>query len=229
MMKVRMIRHGKTEGNLVARYIGTTDEPLCQEGILDALERQVPDAQVWIYSPMRRCVQTMYLLLNRTQQGLAEDSDTLVARLREAHPQIRFVCEPELRECDFGLFENKNYKELDGCREYQEWIDSNGTLPFPGGESPEGFKERSAQAFAAQILRESAAGTQSVNLCVHGGTIMSIMDRFAVDAGCHTYYDWHVSNCCGFSAEASLCEGALTLAMEKGETSFAVRTWSEEN
>lgn len=32
----------------------------------------------------------------------------------------------ELRECDFGIFENKNYKELSDCPEYQAWIDSGG-------------------------------------------------------------------------------------------------------
>lgn len=46
----------------------------------------------------------------------------------------------ELSECDFGEFENKNYKELSGNQDYQRWIDSNGTLPFPGGESREAFK-----------------------------------------------------------------------------------------
>lgn len=38
----------------------------------------------------------------------------------------------ELRECDFGIFENKNYKELSDCPEYQAWIDSGGTMTFPG-------------------------------------------------------------------------------------------------
>ena len=31
-MDVYLIRHGKTKGNLEGRYIGTTDEPLCEEG-----------------------------------------------------------------------------------------------------------------------------------------------------------------------------------------------------
>ena len=32
-MRVVLIRHSKTAGNLKGRYIGTTDEPLCEEGI----------------------------------------------------------------------------------------------------------------------------------------------------------------------------------------------------
>ena len=31
-MDIYLIRHGKTKGNLEGRYIGTTDEPLCEEG-----------------------------------------------------------------------------------------------------------------------------------------------------------------------------------------------------
>ena len=31
-MKLQFIRHGKTQGNLEKRYIGSTDEPLCAKG-----------------------------------------------------------------------------------------------------------------------------------------------------------------------------------------------------
>lgn len=39
-MKIYMIRHGKTAGNLKGRYIGTTDEPLCEEGREELAGRQ---------------------------------------------------------------------------------------------------------------------------------------------------------------------------------------------
>ena len=32
MKELYLIRHGKTYGNTLGRYIGTTDEPLCEEG-----------------------------------------------------------------------------------------------------------------------------------------------------------------------------------------------------
>ena len=32
MKKILLIRHGKTQGNLERRYIGRTDEPLCEAG-----------------------------------------------------------------------------------------------------------------------------------------------------------------------------------------------------
>ena len=32
MLKLYLIRHGQTPGNRLSRYIGTTDEPLSDEG-----------------------------------------------------------------------------------------------------------------------------------------------------------------------------------------------------
>ena len=111
MIKIWLIRHGKTEGNKYGRYIGVTDEPLCPDGqeFLSKLDYPEPD-RVYI-SPMKRCIQTAQILFPKKSLQIIE----------------------ELAECDFGEFENKNYKELDGNANYQAWIDSNGTLPFPGG------------------------------------------------------------------------------------------------
>ena len=37
MKEIILIRHGATAGNLERRYIGRTDEPLCEQGRLQAL------------------------------------------------------------------------------------------------------------------------------------------------------------------------------------------------
>ena len=125
MIKLWLIRHGKTEGNKLSRYIGTTDEPLCQEGTEFLHKMDYPKVQAVYVSPLKRCVQTAEILFPGEPVHIIE----------------------ELAECDFGEFENKNYKELEGNPHYQEWIDSNGTLPFPGGESREGFKSRNLRGF----------------------------------------------------------------------------------
>ena len=62
MIKLWLIRHGKTEGNKLARYIGTTDEPLCQEGIEFLKKMDYPKVQEIYVSPLRRCVQTAEIL-----------------------------------------------------------------------------------------------------------------------------------------------------------------------
>lgn len=118
MAEIILVRHGKTAGNLEGRYIGSrTDEPLCEEGI-HALEEKVregtyPPVDLVYASPMIRCRQTAKILWPKFTDS----------------SQIQYV--QNLQECDFGAFENKNYQELSGNAEYQAWIDSNGTLPFP--------------------------------------------------------------------------------------------------
>ena len=42
--------------------------------------------------------------------------------------------ENDLRECDFGEFENKCFEELKDNPDYLKWMESGGTIPFPGGD-----------------------------------------------------------------------------------------------
>ena len=174
MLKIYLIRHGQTPGNKLSRYIGTTDESLSEEGrdFLEKLDYPMPDA---LYvSPLLRCVETAGILFPEKEMHIIE----------------------ELSECDFGEFENKNYKELSGNENYQKWIDSNGTFPFPGGESREDFKRRSLKGFqkaVAQCIREEV---NTAALVIHGGTIMNIMEEYADRQ--RPFYEWHVKNGGGY-------------------------------
>ena len=184
MREIILIRHGKTYGNTLGRYIGTTDEELCPEGReeLVALResgqyRSIRPDLVYA-SPLRRCRQTAELLFPGVPQEICRD----------------------LRECDFGEFENKNYKELSGNPAYQAWVDSGGTLPFPGGESREAFQERCRVEFA-RVLRalKRQAGSNAV-FVVHGGTIMSILSAYAPQGAADPFYRWQVKNGEGWRA-----------------------------
>lgn len=192
MAEILLVRHSKTFGNTLGRYIGSrTDEPLCQEGIDLILNRQYPEVQAVYASPMRRCVETAELMWPEFSGHI--------------------LLKPELRECDFGDFENKNYKELNGNPDYQAWIDSGGTLPFPGGESMDQFKERCRRAFAQLVEEvqelerkafarpERATGvpeTFRAAVVVHGGTIMAILEKYGFPK--KDYFDYQVKNGCGY-------------------------------
>ena len=125
-MEIELIRHFATEGNLEKRYIGVTDEEIKAEFVLEhTLKKEENGREEWkpelvIVSPLRRCRQTAEILFPGAEQ---------------------VVCE-QMRECDFGLFEGKNYQELTGNPKYQSWIDSGGTKAFPGGEDPMEFRKR---------------------------------------------------------------------------------------
>ena len=100
---------------------------------------------------------------------------------------------PDLRECDFGAFEYKNYEELNGNPEYQKWIDSYGACGFPGGETKEEFTERCGKAFLQVVY---STEEERLLFVVHGGTIMALLDAFSSPHG--DYYDWQVKNGEGF-------------------------------
>ena len=188
MAELILIRHGKTAGNLLGRDIGSrTDEPLCDEGREGLAGKQLPEVERLYVSPMKRCVETAEILwpgFDRKKMQKVTD----------------------LRECDFGDFENKNYKELSGNGDYQAWIDSNGTLPFPNGESMDAFKSRCLEAFARIVEEVSVAeqewiasgktGIFRAGIVVHGGTIMAILEQYGYPKA--AYFDYQVKNGCGY-------------------------------
>lgn len=177
-MDLYLIRHGKTQGNLEGRYIGVTDEPLCAEGkkalMLLREEEKFPAVQCVYCSPLKRCTESAAILFPKTPAQTIEN----------------------LRECDFGEFENKNYQELSGHLAYQKWIDSNGTLPFPAGEDQRDFRNRCAKAFTDIVEDLLLCGMDSAAIVAHGGTIMSILERYARPA--KPFYDWQVKNGGGY-------------------------------
>ena len=92
-MRIYLIRHSMTKGNKEKRYIGTTDESLCLEGIqlLEERKGMYPEVTYVYVSPMKRCVQTAEIIYPEMMKAGA------------------YSCNEKLRECDFGLFENHNY------------------------------------------------------------------------------------------------------------------------
>lgn len=218
MIQVYLIRHSMTAGNLKKRYIGRTDEPLCPEGIellKDYIQKNVyPNPERVYVSPMKRCIETAELIF------------------REKYHISEFLKVDELKECDFGIFENKNYQELSDCPEYQAWIDSGGTMTFPEGENPEKFRKRCVKGFE-KILRECRKDyIKQVAIVAHGGTIMSIMDQYARDEHGKkngSYYDYQVKNGEGYelivadvsSGDGGICAGSDVwgsgMALSSGE------------
>ena len=183
-----LIRHGKTPGNLEKRYIGRTDESLSKEGKeeLQQKAKSYGQADYLFSSPMKRCLETCAVLYPGQEIRQIED----------------------LKEIDFGRFEGKNYMELSGDPEYQAWIDSNGTLPFPEGEDRDSFMLRSLNGYG-RIMEElkkelsdssNSGKTIKTAAVVHGGTIMSILSNlFGGD-----YFDYQVGNGEGYECHISV-------------------------
>lgn len=171
-MIINFIRHGKTSGNLEKRYIGTTDEQLCSEGISELQSHSFPVCDMLAVSPMKRCIQTAELI----------------------YPSKKYIICPDFRECDFGAFEGKNFHELSDDFRYRSWIESGGENAFPEGEKTADFKNRCVAEFVR--LTDGLNDSEHLSLVVHGGTIMAILERFAVPY--RDYFNWQVENGNGY-------------------------------
>lgn len=174
-----MIRHFATKGNLEKRYIGRTEESVDQ---IEQYAREFlfkESFDLICCSPKKRCLETAHYLFPEVEKKIWED----------------------FKECDFGLFENLNFVDLEKDPLYQKWIESNGTLPFPEGEAVSDFKIRTIQAFEEMLEYCFSMKYEHVAMVVHGGTIMSILEAFAVEK--KEYFDWHVSNGNGYITEVS--------------------------
>lgn len=191
-MEVILIRHGQTAGNLAGRYIGRTNEPLCQEGIQSVREMgEFPRISFVYLSPMRRACETAALLFPCAEQAVYDD----------------------LREMDFGDFEGRSAKDMEDDAAYRTWVDGGCLGKCPNGESTAEFSARICTAFD-RIIRNavltsnpsgrssennaSGAGKTRVIIVAHGGTIMAVMQKYARPS--RDYFDWHVKNACGWRA-----------------------------
>ena len=188
-----LIRHGKTPGNAEKRYIGRTDESLSGEGKAEVLRRakDYPEVDILFSSPMLRCKESCDLI----------------------YPEMKSHEIEELKEIDFGAYEGKNYLDLADDPRYQDWVNSNGVLPFPEGENRNCFILRSIAGFRKMMdyvrndyLKEKGTDDKNaldglkVAAIVHGGTIMAVLSGLCGGA----YYDYQVSNCDGYECHVAL-------------------------
>lgn len=200
-IELTMIRHGKTKLNEENRYIGCkTDISLSELG-RKGIEEKVAsgyytvEPKIIFCSPMKRCLETADIVF----------------------PGREKIVIDELYEIDFGLFEGKNYSELNGTPSYQEWIDSGGKKVFPEGESIEHYCDRVMSGIekikryindSVMLNRTSSGDTWDYNsevseqfddthesmfraaLVCHGGTIMAA--RSVIEG--REYYDKMLKN-----------------------------------
>lgn len=121
--------------------MGVTEEALSGEGRkqLEILAEKDILKKPWLLfiSPMLRC----------------QESAGILFPGKKAYPI------EEWREMNFGAYEGKNYEDLKNNAYYQKWIDSNGTLPFPEGESQQEYIKRCHRGLltATKIIEEKIA------------------------------------------------------------------------
>lgn len=101
MRRVYLIRHGLTEGNRLRRYIGRTDEPLCAAGRAALSAAPLKGIETVYVSPLLRARETAAILFPHARQIVVDD----------------------LREMDFGAFENRSADDMKNDAAYRAWVD----------------------------------------------------------------------------------------------------------
>ena len=170
MTRLLLIRHGATAGNMQRRYVGSTDEPLCEMGMkqVHSLREKNLNINRLFISPMQRTIQTAQILF----------------------PQMKYTVVQGFREMNFGVFEGKSAHELADHPDYQAWVDAFCERQIPGGECAADFKTRCCSAF--RDIMTTVDDDDSVALIVHGGVIMAILEAFAQPH--RDFYHYHINN-----------------------------------
>lgn len=193
-MDVILIRHGKTDGNIHRRYVGCTDEPLCEEGLIHARDTGVDPGVAAVYvSPLKRTLQTAQIKF----------------------PNARLIVCADLREMDFGDFEGRTSDELMQDADYIRWVGSNCTLRCPNGEQVDDFADRTCRAFDSIVTECLNNNEPRLVVVAHGGSIMAILGKYGKPE--RAFYDWYVGNCCGYRVQLTDTTWATASALENCE------------
>lgn len=194
-IKLILIRHGATNSNECGKYLGQIDESLSEYGRQE-LRQKIREgwyskAEFIAASPMKRCLETAEQIYQGNPGFLTE----------------------KWMEIDFGRFEGKNYTQLKEDTAYQKWIDSNGTLSFPEGESKQQFIARSVFGFTdfCHVLSQVKPLPKTAAMVVHGGTIMAILSSFTKQ----DYFHYQCKNAEGYICELELSDSVRIRQIKK--------------
>ena len=160
--RLKLIRHGITQGNLDGKYIGVTDLPLCSEGAEELYnkleENDYGSVQKVFISPLKRCRETAAILYPNT-----------------------FISEiPELIEMNFGDFENKKAEDIMNSPEYKKFLKGGLDNSPPNGESMREVVERCVSAMEQIVSSMIQEGLTNCAVITHGGIIMNLLSCFGL-------------------------------------------------
>ncbi|HNZ97900.1 histidine phosphatase family protein [Ruminococcus sp.] len=160
--RISVLRHGMTEANEKGVYIGSTDLPLSDKGAAELAaktdEYDYPRAHRVYSSPLRRCTETAEILFPDTELCTVDD----------------------LRELNFGEFENKSIDELARRKDYNDWLRGGKDARPPKGESLEEMTARTYKAVHSVITDMMENGLTHCAIITHGGIISNMLSCFGL-------------------------------------------------
>ena len=189
-MLIWLIRHGETGYNKEKRYQGQTDIPLSAEGRA-AIKRAHFNPELVYTSPLSRAVETADIIFPESPKVRVED----------------------IKEMNFGIFEGRNYLKMETDPDDRKWIDSEGRMQCPGGESREEFSRRANSALDVLIKETLDTGRNSLVVVTHGGIVMAWMEAHIPSE--KTYWEWLPDNAGGYLLEYSNRDGKTEIVLRE--------------
>ncbi len=159
---IYLFRHGITQGNLNAQYIGHTDLPLTTDSIsqLKAIsEREgYPQVNAVFSSPLKRCADSAKIMFDNKNVIIIDD----------------FI------EYNFGEFEGMRFDDLKDNDDFKNWMNGDIHAKPPFGESNAEFAQRICSAFEKVINGCLKTGTDKIAIVGHAGAIMTILACYGI-------------------------------------------------
>lgn len=171
-LNIYIIRHGKTPLNERRCFIGKNIDEGLSEGGKAKLRplAELSNCDYVFSGKMKRCAETADILFGNRKITIIDG----------------------FMEYDFGDFEGKNHEELDGNKDYQKWLDSNGKSGIPNAEDANDFWQRSVKTFEKVIKetintiesnedkedKENTKEVYNIAMVLHSGNIMAIMNKY---------------------------------------------------
>ena len=173
-MKLYVVRHGRSAGNLPGRMTGWSEHPLTRLGTAQARRvaaRLAPLGPMPVYtSDLPRALDTARLFAARWAPPQAVTAETA----SPAQAAVGVVADRRLREIDLGDYEGRSWDEFVADRELAgAFAREPFTTTLPGGESLGMVRERVLAAFEEITQGEHAVAC----LVCHDGPIRTILNH----------------------------------------------------
>ncbi len=172
-MKIYIVRHGETEENIKKTYYGDIDCELTEKGIKQAelvgeKLKHINFDKVFC-SEKKRAKETLKKIYEG--EGVKVDS--------------------RLNERNFGIFEGKNYKQLQDSfkLEYDTWTNDWKEHSIENGESFIEVYNR-VKSFMEELKKESV---ENILICTHGGIIRTIY-TYILEGSLDNYWRFNSKN-----------------------------------
>lgn len=180
-MRIVLLRHGESEGNLKRIYAGHLDVPLTERGRAQAEQAALflgmYDFKTIYVSPLDRAYETAYLA------GRLETAEVDIVKL------------DGLKEMSFGLCEGLTYQQIQSnYPNLAEELTYNHLMAqYPEGESLQGFYER-VNACYQDILENIKQEDGDYLVAAHSGVIQCILAH-ELTGGSAFYWHFKLKNC----------------------------------